>query len=100
VKGAIAYNILIKEHKIDDKYEAIQSAQKVKKLYCEKNKYGLDAIAYVSNFPKEFDIKVDWNKMFNKLVTQPVERLYQAIGWNLPEIGKEVQTDLFELFGE
>jgi DNA polymerase elongation subunit (family B) len=99
VKGAIAYNILIKECKIDDKHEAIQSAQKVKKLYCAKNKYGLDAICYISTLPEEFGIKVDWDKMFAKLVTQPTERLYEAIGWNLTEIGKEVQTDLFELFG-
>lgn len=99
VKGAIAYNILIKEHKIGDKYEEIQSAQKVKKLYCAKNKYGLDAISYVSTLPEEFGIKIDWDKMFAKLVTQPTERLYEAIGWNLPEIGKEVQTDLFEMFG-
>lgn len=99
VKGAIAYNILIKELNIADKFEAIQSAQKVKKLYCAKNKYGLDAISYVSTLPEEFEIKIDWDKMFSKLVTQPTERLYEAIGWSLPEIGKEVQTDLFEMFG-
>jgi DNA polymerase elongation subunit (family B) len=99
VKGAIAYNILIKELKIDDKYEAIQAGQKVKKLYCAKNKYGLDAITYVSTLPEEFAIKIDWDKMFSKLVTQPTERLYNAIGWCLPEIGKEVQTDLFDMFG-
>jgi DNA polymerase elongation subunit (family B) len=100
VKGAIAYNLLIKELKIDDKFEEIQSAQKVKKLYCAKNKYGLDAIAYTTTLPIEFGITVDWDKMFNKLVTQPTERLYEAIGWVLPQIGKETQTDLFELFGE
>lgn len=99
VKGAIAYNILIKECKIDDKHEPISSAQKVKKLYCAKNKYGLDAICYISTLPEEFGIKIDWDKMFSKLVTQPTERLYEAIGWSLPEIGKEVQTDLFEMFG-
>jgi len=98
VKGAIAYNILIKQHNIDDKFESIQSAQKVKKIYCAKNKYGLDAISYVSTLPNEFGLQVDWDKMFLKLVTQPIERLYDAIGWSLPEIGKEVQTDLFELF--
>jgi DNA polymerase elongation subunit (family B) len=98
VKGAIAYNILIKELKIDDKYESIQAGQKVKKLYCAKNKYGLDAITYVSTLPEEFAIRIDWDKMFSKLVTQPTERLYNAIGWVLPEIGKEVQTDLFEMF--
>ena len=99
VKGAIAYNMLIKELRIADKYEAIESAQKVKKVYCDKNKYGLDAICYVSELPTEFGLKVDWDKMFAKLVTQPTERLYEAIGWYLPEIGKEVQTDLFELLG-
>ena len=99
VKGAIAYNILIKEHKIDDKFEAIQTGQKVKKLYCTKNKYGLDAITYVSTLPLEFGLKPDWDRMFSKLVTQPTERLYEAIGWTLPVIGREVQTDLFEMFG-
>jgi DNA polymerase elongation subunit (family B) len=100
VKGAIAYNILIKELKVDDKYELIQAGQKVKKLYCAKNKYGLDAITYVSELPQEFNIKIDWDKMFSKLVTQPTERLYEAIGWSLPAIGKEVQTDLFDMFGD
>ena len=99
VKGAIAYNILIKDLKIDDKFEAIQTGQKVKKLYCTKNKYGLDAITYVSTLPSEFGLKPDWDRMFAKLVTQPTERLYEAIGWSLPQIGKEVQTDLFEMFG-
>lgn len=98
VKGAIAYNILIKELSLDSKLETIQTGQKVKKVYCAKNKYGLDAITYVSTLPKEFGIDVDWDKMFSKLVTQPIERLYDAIGWTLPQIGKEVQTDLFELF--
>ena len=100
VKGAIAYNLLIKELKIDDKYEAIQTGQKVKKLYCSKNKYGLDAISYPAELPQEFCLKIDFDRMFNKLVTQPVERLYDAIGWTIPVIGKEVQTDLFDLFGE
>jgi DNA polymerase elongation subunit (family B) len=99
VKGAIAFNILIKQLKLDDKLEAIQTGQKVRKMYCTKNKYGLDAISYSTTLPKEFGLSVDWDRMFAKLVTQPIERLYEAIGWSLPEIGKEVQTDLFEMFG-
>ncbi len=99
VKGAIAYNLLLNEFKLSDKFETIQTGQKVKKLYCSKNKYGLDAIAYVTKLPEQFDLQIDWDKMFDKLVTQPIERLYEAIGWRLPIIGKEVQTDLFEMFG-
>lgn len=100
VKGAIAYNLLLEEFKLVDKLEKIQTGQKVKKIYCSKNKYGLDAIAYITELPSQFGLNVDWDRMFNKLVTQPIERLYEAIGWTLPVIGKEVQTDLFELFGE
>ena len=100
VKGAIAYNMLLRQFKLDDKYESIGSAQKVKKLYCAKNKYGLDAICYTANLPEEFGIKIDWDKMFSKLVTQPTERLYEAIGWHLPKFGREIQTDLFDLFAQ
>jgi len=100
VKGAIAYNILIKQLGLSDKLEAIQTGQKVKKLYCTKNKYGLDAISYVTTLPEEFHLKVDWDRMFEKLVSQPIERLYEAIGWTLPVIGKEIQTDLFDLLGQ
>lgn len=99
VKGAIAYNILLEQLKLTDKFEKIQAGQKIKKIYCTKNKYGLDAISYTTSLPKEFDLNVDWDRMFTKLVTQPVESLYEAIGWKLPVIGKEVQTDLFEMFG-
>ena len=100
VKGAIAFNILIKQLGLSNKLEAIQSGQKVKKLYCTKNKYGLDAISYAASLPPEFGLDVNWDRMFAKLVTQPIERLYEAIGWTLPVIGKEVQTDLFEMFGQ
>jgi len=100
VKGAIAFNILIKQLGLSNKLEAIQTGQKVKKLYCTKNKYGLDAISYAVSLPTEFGLEVNWDRMFAKLVTQPIERLYEAIGWTLPVIGKEIQTDLFEMFGQ
>jgi DNA polymerase I/DNA polymerase-2 len=99
VKGAIAYNILIDQHSLTDKFEKIQAGQKIKKIYCTRNKYGLDAVSYPTTLPEEFDLSVDWDRMFNKLVTQPIESLYEAIGWSLPTIGKEIQTDLFDMFG-
>lgn len=100
VKGAIAFNCLVEEFKLNNSYEKLQTGQKVKKLYCSKNKYGLDAVSYATMLPKEFGLTVDWDRMFLKLVTQPIERLYEGIGWNLPVLGREVQTDLFDLFGE
>ena len=99
VKAALAYNFLLEKMNLQNKYEVIRSGQKVKYFYASKNVYGLDALAFVSEFPKEFkDIKIDYDKMFGKIVTPPIEAVYEAIGWHLPVIGKEVQTDLFELF--
>lgn len=99
VKAALAYNFLLEKYKLTQKYESIKSGQKVKFFYASKNPYGLDAIAFNGDYPVEFnDIKIDYDKMFNKIVVPPIESVYEAIGWRIPVIGKEVQTDLFELF--
>lgn len=99
VKAALAYNFLLEKLNLTKKYESIKSGQKVKFFYAAKNPYGLDAIAFNGDYPTEFtNIVIDYDKMFNKIVAPPIESVYQAIGWHLPIIGKEVQTDLFELF--
>lgn len=98
VKGAIAYNLLLDSFNIENKFEKIQTGQKIKKIYCAKNKYGLDAISYPSILPPDFNLQIDWERMFHKLVTKPITTLYQTIGWSLPVLNKEIQTDLFELF--
>jgi DNA polymerase elongation subunit (family B) len=98
VKASIAYNLLLNELELETKYETIKSGQKIKYFYASKNKYGLDAIAFTSEYPEEFNsIKIDYDKMFSKIVVPPIESVYEAIGWRLPQIGKEVQTDLFDL---
>lgn len=101
VKAAIAYNLLLKKFNIEGKYEKINSGQKIKYFYITKNPYNLDAIAFVAEFPAEFKdvIKIDYNKMFQKIVAAPVESVYEAIEWRVPNFSREVQTDLFDLFG-
>ena len=99
VKAAIAYNLLLEKLNVQNNYERINSGQKVKFFYAAKNPYGLDAVAFVSEYPNEFhEIKIDYDKMFEKIVVPPIESVYDAIGWRIPKIGKEVQTDLFDLF--
>ena len=94
--------MLLKQHNLESKYEKINSGQKIKYFYATKNKYNLDAVAFVADFPEEFkdSIKIDYNKMFDKIVAAPVESVYEAINWRMPNFSKEVQTDLFDLFGE
>ena len=101
VKASIAHNLLLREHKVVSKYESIRSGQKIKYFYAQKNPYNLDAVAFINEYPKEFNnIKMDYDKMFEKIVVPPIENVYDAIGWRLPQMGKEIQTDLFDLFAQ
>jgi DNA polymerase elongation subunit (family B) len=102
VKAAIAYNLLLEKYNLQSKYEKINSGQKIKYFYATKNAHNLDAVAFVAEYPKEFRdlIKIDYDKMFEKIVAAPVESVYEAIEWRMPNFSREVQTDLFDLFGE
>lgn len=101
VKASIAHNLLLEKYNVLSKYETIKSGQKIKYFYATKNPHNLDAIAFINEYPEEFkNIKIDYDKMFDKIVVPPIENVYNAIGWRLPKMGKEIQTDLFDLFGE
>lgn len=102
VKAAIAYNLLLQRYNLEGKYERINSGQKIKYFYATKNKYNLDAIAFVAEYPAEFkkNIEIDYDKMFEKIVAGPVESVYEAIEWKMPNFSREVHTDLFDLFGD
>ena len=98
VKASIAYNILLKQLKIDDKYEGIASDQKIKWFYVKKNPYNLNGIAYTGKYPTEFKLQVDIDTMFVKLMAQELERVYECIGWRIPDLKNEVETNLMDLF--
>jgi len=100
VKSAYFYNTLCKKLKIDKRYEAITSGDKIRFFYVRKpNAYGLSSIAFKYYYPKEFTplFEPDYELMFNKIVFSGIERLYEAVGWKAIEPGKQVQCDLFEL---
>jgi DNA polymerase elongation subunit (family B) len=99
VKSAVNYNKLIEKLNIKDRYHLITSGEKIKTLYCEKNSLNFDTVAFLNDFPKEFFqyIKPDYRKMFQKNVIPPISRVFQIIGWPIPEIGCEQITDLMDL---
>ena len=100
VKSAILYNQLLERYGIETKYEPIQSGNKVKYFYTSPNKYNIKSIAFTNYYPEEFknDIKVDYEQMFIKIVIPLIKSVYDAIGWNLPNLKQETQTDLFDFF--
>lgn len=99
VKGAIYYNQLLKKLNIQHKYESIQSGNKIKYFYAKPNKYNFKCIAFTNYYPDELkNIEVDYEMMFIKIVTPLIENVYDAIGWRIPNLSQQTQTDLFDLF--
>jgi DNA polymerase elongation subunit (family B) len=101
VKGAIYYNNLLKKYSIDNVYESIGSGMKVKTFYLTKNPFNYKSIAFIDKIPSQLQefIKPDFQTMFEKNVVPPIESVYNCVGWQLPQIGQTMQTDLFDLFG-
>ena len=103
VKAAYYYNMLIDKNKLGNKYEIINSGDKVRYFYAKQpNRYGIKCFAYKYYYPEEFaqDIIVDKELMFNKIIYSVIERLYDAVNWKPRKPGELVQTCLFELLGD
>lgn len=96
-KAAIYYNKLIKDLGIDNKYETIHSGDKIKFFYTDKNKYGISVIGFLQQYPTEFGLTADYEKMFEKTVFASVERLYDALGWRVVDLQEEPVNDLLAL---
>lgn len=101
VKAAYLHNFLNKKMGIDNKYEEISSGDKIRFYYTlQPNRYGIDVIGFKYNRPEEYDndLKVDYEKMFEKILYNSIERFYANVKWQIRKPTDNVQTELFDLF--
>jgi hypothetical protein len=102
VKSAYYYNILLEKQNITNKYEKIQSGDKIKVFYLKKpNKFGIDSIAFKYYYPEEFKglFEPDYERMFEKVIFAPVQKFFEAVDW-VPQKPNEMTTcNILELFG-
>ena len=82
IKAALNYNKIIKELGLVQ-YKPIHSGDMVKIVFLENNMYKFEAIAFLDNWPREFDqhFKVDNAIMFEKSVFGEIKRFYKSVGW-------------------
>jgi len=95
VRGALLYNNLIKNKKLDKKYAEIQNGEKIKFCYLKlPNPIQENVISYIQEFPKEFglDKYVDYELQFNKAFLEPMKVILDAIGWN---VEKKISLEAF-----
>ena len=83
-RGAILYNHLIKEKKLDKKYAKIQNGEKIKFCYLKlPNPIRENVISYIQEFPKEFELDkyIDYDLQFSKAFLDPMKVILDSIGW-------------------
>ena len=72
----------------------------IKLSYHNKEHYNYLQPKKIKNFPKEFEeiFKVDYEKMFEKILFNSIERFYDNVNWNIYKPSEAVRVDLFDFF--
>lgn len=98
VKGSIYHNNLLKKLNIDTKYENITSGNKIKWFYADTNSYNIKCLSYIGTLPPEFNVRPDYEQMFDKIIRPAVDRLYECIGWPIQNFNVTYANNLLALF--
>jgi DNA polymerase elongation subunit (family B) len=101
VKAAYLHNFINRKHNLENKYEDISSGDKIRYFYVQQpNKYGIDVIGFKYGLPEEYKnlFKINYEKMFEKILFSSIERFYQSVNWQIRKPSENVQCELFDLF--
>jgi hypothetical protein len=104
-KAAEYYNQIIREMKLEHKYDAIQASDRFQYIYIKtNNKYGINVIGFKDRWPTEFDklFEIDRIKMFDKQCLSPLKQIIINHGYSTFDpsnilITKEDGINLFDL---
>jgi DNA polymerase elongation subunit (family B) len=97
VRGSLLYNHLIKQHKLEKRYESIKDGEKIKFCYLRTpNPIRQNVLSVLSSLPKEFGLEeyIDYDTQFNKAFLEPINAILGAIGWE-----SEKRSTLEDFFG-
>ena len=98
-KSALSYNYIIEKLKLP--LMPIGDGSKIKYVrVLSNNPYGIDVIAYVGNWPLEFDkiFKVDYDLQFEITVLAVVERFWICLGWTNEKQGIRLRESKLSKF--
>lgn len=85
-RGALLYNKMIKDLKIDHMYNEIHSGDKIKKCYLKTpNPIHENVISIYNRLPPEFNLNkyIDYNVQFEKEFLGPINKIAKLVGWDL-----------------
>ena len=85
VRGSLLYNHLLKQHKLEKRYESIKDGEKIKFCYLKTpNPVRQNVLSIMSSLPKEFGLNqyIDYDTQFDKAFLEPISAILSAIGWS------------------
>lgn len=99
VKSALAYNDLLVHMNIGGSYLPIRGGDKIKVVYLKDNIFKINSLAYKGyEDPKEIltflNEYIDYGKMYEKLLNGKIQKLYDALDWDMPQ-NKKYTLDRF-----
>lgn len=88
VRASLIYNHLLKEKKLDNKYNSVYDKDKIKYCYLKlPNHIQSNVIASPKRLPPEFDVDkyIDKKLQFEKTYLSPIKAILDVIGWKIEE---------------
>ena len=101
IKGSLVYNHMIKQKKLDFKYQFIQEGDKIKFVELRQpNPLGCNVISFMGKLPNELDIAkyIDYDSQYEKSFVDPLSFVTDKIGWKIDR-SFGTQTTLESFFG-
>jgi len=86
VRGALVYNHLIRQHKLEKKYQVCKDGEKIKFCYMkEPNTMKQNVLSILNVLPEEFGVEkfIDYETQFNKSFLEPIQLILEKINWNV-----------------
>lgn len=101
IRAAIYFNIIIDKLNIKG-CEKIKSGELAKIIYVHKNKFDIDKIAFLDEWPKEFDeyFQIDYKTTFIKTVYDEIKRIYNSVDWVPFNPSDDYGANIFDILSE
>jgi DNA polymerase elongation subunit (family B) len=101
LKAAYFHDYVIKDLKLDSKYQEFKSGEKVRIVQLKTpNRYNLKIIAFRDKYPKEFEdiFIIDHELMFLKIFFKSIKGFYDVVNWTLRKPNENVKIELEDFF--
>ena len=85
VRGAIIYNLAVKENNLTKRYEMVKNGEKIIFSYLRMpNPVGSNVVSFPVNLPKELGLNkyINYDMMFTKSFLDPIQVILDAVGWD------------------